>query len=58
MKKLILAVGAALLMVGCDKGASNDNYGTSTGTDKSGTSQSGTAGSSSTTSNSPSNPNP
>jgi hypothetical protein len=50
MKKLILAIGAALLMVGCDKGASNDNYGTSTGTEKS-----GTAG---TTSNSTANPNP
>lgn len=35
MKRLVLAMGAALLLVGCNQGGSNDNYGTGAGKESS-----------------------
>jgi len=55
MKKFILAVGAALLLAGCDKGGTSDNYGTSGGAGSSQNpsgSQSGTSGGANTATNS------
>jgi hypothetical protein len=65
MKKFILMAGTALLLAGCDKGGSNDQYGTGTGTDRkgsqtspgnAGTGSQGSQGTGMTTNNSTSNP--